>query len=140
MDSSITNFLTTNWMLIAVAFVSGAMLIFPALQRGRGGPVLSTLEATRLINSKDAVVIDVRDQGDYAKSHIANAKNIPEKLLEERKAELEKLKGVPFIVACATGQRAPTAAEAIRKLGFEEVFVLNGGQAAWTQAGLPVTK
>jgi len=39
-----------NIFLIAVAFVSGAMLVWPLVRRGAGGPSVNTLEATQLIN------------------------------------------------------------------------------------------
>ena len=117
------------------------MLLYPVIMGAKGNPgQLTTLEATRLINQKDAILIDVRDQGDYAKRHIANAKNFPEKVLAERKNELDKLKGAPLIVVCSTGLQAPKAAEALRKLGFGDVFTLQGGQSAWSAAGLPMAK
>jgi rhodanese-related sulfurtransferase len=139
MQPDLFKFLTTNWMLVAVAVSSGLMLITPFLMRGRGGSQLSTLQATMMINQKDAVIIDVRDTSDYAKSHITGAKNIPEKTIDERKAELQKIK-TPIIVACQRGERANGAAAKIKALGLTEVFVLDGGQSAWQAAGLPVQK
>jgi rhodanese-related sulfurtransferase len=132
-------FLITNWMLLAVILTSGMMLITPALMRGRGGAQLTTLQATQMINQKDAVIIDVRDAGDFAKKHIAGARSMPEKGLEERKSELQKIKG-PIIVACQRGERAGSAANKIKALGLTEVYVLSGGQVAWEQAGLPTKK
>ena len=52
---------------------------------------MNTLEATQLINQRDAVIIDIRDQAEYARGHIANAKNFPAKVLDERRAEIDKL-------------------------------------------------
>ena len=133
-------FVLDNWPLIAVAFVSGAMLVWPFVAGARGGSRLSTLQATQMINQKDAVVIDVRDQAEYSRGHIANARSFPAKVLDERKAELEKLKSAPVIVSCDTGQRAAPAAEKLRTFGLAEVYVLQGGINAWRDAGLPVTK
>ena len=53
-------FVIDNIFLIAVAIVSGAMLVWPMARRGAGGPSVNTLEATQLINRQDAVVLDVR--------------------------------------------------------------------------------
>lgn len=134
-------FALDNWPLIAVAFASGAMLIWPYVAGGRGGGArLSTLQATRLINDSDAVVIDIRDQADYARGHIINSRSIPDKVLNERKAEIDKLKGKPVIVSCDTGTRAGASADKLRALGLTEVFTLQGGLAAWRDAGLPVSK
>lgn len=139
--AGIQKFALDNWTLIAVAFASGAMLIWPFASGARGGAArLSTLQATRLINDSDAVVIDIRDQADYARGHIINSKNIPDKVINERKAEIEKLKGKPVIVSCDGGTRAGASADKLRAMGLTEVFTLQGGLAAWREAGLPVSK
>src|SRR3990172_11387401 len=94
-------FVQNNLLLIAVAFVSGAMLLWPLVRRGAGGPWLTTLQATHMINRDDAVVIDVRDAAEYAKGHILGARSAPLPDLERRLAELAKFKspagGVPFL-------------------------------------------
>ena len=137
----IEKFIIDQWMMIAVAVTSGLMLIWPMLAGIRkASGSLTTLQATQLINQKDAVVVDIRDQGEYAAGHIMNAKSIPAKVFADRKAELEKLKSVPIILSCDTGQRAGPAAQKLREMGFTEVFVLQGGLNAWREAGLPVTK
>jgi rhodanese-related sulfurtransferase len=133
-------FITENIFLIAVAFVSGAMLVWPLVRRGTGGPSVGTLEATMLINQKDAVVIDVREPAEYAQSHILNARNVPMGELEARIKDLERFKGKPVIVSCATGNRSGSAAAILRKHGFVNVVNLAGGIAAWQQAGLPTGK
>ncbi|MEW5862807.1 MAG: rhodanese-like domain-containing protein [Pseudomonadota bacterium] len=135
------DFVKNNWMLIALAFVSGAMLIWPYVRRAAaGGASIGTLEATQLINREDAVVLDVRDPDEFARGHILGARNVPLAELDRRAGDLAKLKARPVIVACASGNRSLGAAATLRKLGFERVYNLAGGFAAWQQAGLPVEK
>jgi rhodanese-related sulfurtransferase len=129
-----------NLLLIGVAFVSGAMLVWPLVRRGAGGPWVSTLEATMLINQKDALVLDVREPGEFAQGHILNARNVPVGELEARIKELERYKAKPVICTCATGNRSGTAVGILRKHGFANVVNLSGGLAAWQQAGLPTEK
>jgi len=133
-------FVTKNILLVAVAAVSGGMLIWPLLRRGAGGPWVTTLEATQLINRSDALVVDVRGAEDYAKGHILGAKNIPLADLERRAGELDRQKAKPLIVNCATGTTSGGAVALLRRKGFESVHNLTGGYAAWQQAGLPVQK
>ena len=128
-----------NIFLIAVAFVSGAMLVWPLARRG-GGPSVNTLEATQMINRQDALVLDVREQAEFAQSHILNSRGLPLSQLEARIGDIEKFKDKPVIVYCATGNRSSTAAATLRKRGFSSVFNLSGGFAAWQQAGLPVQR
>jgi rhodanese-related sulfurtransferase len=133
-------FIIDNIFLVAVACVSGAMLIWPMARRGAGGPSVNTLEATQLINRQDALLVDVREQAEFAQAHILNARGLPLSQLEARLGDIGKFKDKPVIVYCATGNRSSAAAAVLRKGGFSQVFNLSGGFAAWQQAGLPVQK
>ena len=134
------DFIRDNLLLIAVAFASGAMLIWPLVRRGAGGPWVGTLQATQLINREDALVIDVREPAEYAKGHVLGARNVPLADFERRAAEFDKHKAKPVIVVCESGSRSARAIEALRARGFARVFNLSGGFGAWQQAGLPVEK
>jgi rhodanese-related sulfurtransferase len=131
-------FVRNNLLLVVVAFVSGAMLLWPLVRRGTGGPWVTTSEATHLINREDALVVDVRDPGEYSTGHIIGARNVPVARLDD--TDLAKRKGKPVIVYCDTGERAGKAVAALKKQGFERVVNLTGGLSAWQQAGLPVEK
>ncbi len=133
-------FVMDNVFLVAVAVISGAMLVWPLLRRGAGGPSVTTLEATQMINRQDALVLDVREQAEFAQAHILNARGLPLSQLEARIGDIEKFKDKPLILYCATDNRSSTAAATLKKRGFSNVVVLSGGFAAWQQAGLPVQK
>lgn len=132
------DFIQHNLMLVILTATSGAMLLFNLLQGGAGARV-TTGEATNLINREDAQVLDVREAADFATGHLAGARNIPVAKFGERAADLDKLKGAPLIVCCETGIRSTKAVSALKKQGFERVFSLDGGIAAWNKAGLPLT-
>jgi len=130
-----------NMLLFGLALASGGMLIWPLISRAyRPGAEVGAAEAVQLINRRDAVVLDLRDTGEYAAGHISNARHVPQAQLAERVKDLEKYKARPVIVSCASGSRAPAAAAALRKLGFSEAVALRGGVSAWQQAGLPLEK
>jgi rhodanese-related sulfurtransferase len=131
-------FVRNNLLLFVVAFVSGAMLLWPVFRRSTGGPWVNTAEATHLINREDALVVDVRDPGEYGAGHILGAKNVPLSRLDD--GELAKRKERPVIVYCDSGERAGKALSALKKQGFARVVNLSGGIGAWQQAGLPVEK
>ncbi len=130
------SFITENLILIAIAVASGAMLLWPLVVRGKGGPLLDTLAATRLINDSQAVVVDVRTPDEFAGGHLPNARNLPLGEFEQRSGELPA--GKPVLLYCAGGPRAGKAAGVLRKAGRAEVFTLAGGVQAWRQAGLPL--
>ncbi len=130
-------FLLDNIILIAVAFVSGAMLIWPLVRQRAGGPVLTTLQATQLINGRHAQIVDLRAADEFAKGSLPNARNVPADAVGTRANELKKDK--PLLLVCDTGgARARKAAAQLRSQGFGEVFILGGGLAAWREAGLPL--
>jgi len=128
-------------LLFGTAVITGGMLLWPLISRAsRTGQQVNPLEAVQLINRRDALVVDVRDEGEYAAGHITSARHIPTAQLAERLKEIEKFKARPVIVSCRTGSRAGAAADLLRKNGFGEVLILRGGIAAWQQAGMPLEK
>lgn len=135
------SFVETNWMLILVMFLSGAMLLWPFVQR-RFSPMkeIGNLNATHLINHQDAVLLDVREAKELEGGKLPNAVQIPLSQLDARAAELAKMTGRPIIVYCARGQRSRMAGAGLAKLGFTEIYQLNGGVRAWKDAGLPLEK
>ncbi len=104
-----------------------------------GGKKLSAPEAVRLINDREAQVLDVRPVADFKKGHVLGAVNIPSTKLKERLTELGKDKTRPLVVYCALGGTASEAAKTLREEGFAEAFPLRGGLNAWLAANLPVT-
>ena len=130
-----------NMLLFGLAVSSGAMLLWPLVSRSfRQSHEVGALEAVQLINRRDAVMLDLRDTGDYAAGHITHAKHIPEAQLSERMKELERFKTRPIVVYCKTGARATAAASLLRKNGYTEAFALRGGILAWQQSSLPLEK
>lgn len=130
-------FFIDNALLIAIAFLSGGMLLWPMIRSRAAGPALTTLQATQLINSKHAQVVDVRDAAEFAKGSLPNARNIPLAELGNRAAK-ELKKDRPVIVLCNAGNIASRAAAQLRTSGMAEVYVLAGGLGAWREAGLPI--
>ena len=133
------DFIRNNLLLFVVAFASGAMLLWPLVRRGTGGPWVSAAQATQLINREDAQVLDVRDPGEYGAGHILGAKNLPLARLDSA-GEVAKKKDATLIVCCDTGDRSGKAVAALKKQGYGKVANLSGGLSAWKQAGLPVER
>ncbi len=132
----LVQFVLDNIILIAVAFVSGAMLVWPLVRARAGGPTLTTLQATQLMNSRNPQVVDLRNAEDFAKGSLPHARNVPVDKLTARLNELKKDK--PVLLVCANGTTAGRTASLLRSQGFGDVYVLAGGMAAWREAGLPV--
>jgi rhodanese-related sulfurtransferase len=131
-------FLQVNMIWVAVAVTSGAMLLWPMVAGG-GAANLTPAEATLLMNREDALVLDVRETGEWGTGHITGARHITMAQLEKRLSELDKFKDKPIIVVCATGNRSSSACGQLKKHGFAKVFSLGGGVSSWRDANLPLT-
>ena len=122
-----------------IGIVAGLAWTFIA-GRSKGVARLGPLQVTQLINADDAVVLDVRSDGDFRQGHIINAINVPESQLASKAAELDKFKSRAIITVCRNGQSSAKAGAALKKLGFEQVHTLAGGILAWEGASLPLSK
>jgi rhodanese-related sulfurtransferase len=93
---------------------------------------ISAAEAKEKIEA-GAAVVDTRPPADWAGGHVPGAQNLP--LISIRGRSREIPEGAEVIFVCQDGVRSPQAAETAKTLGFEKVFVLDGGVNAWTKAG-----
>lgn len=134
-------FIQKNIWLVMIAVVSGVMLVWPSIaKRFSGTKQLGVVDAVQLINRQDAVIVDVREIGEFKSGHIPHARNLPVDQIQGRLKELEKFRNRPILLTCATGNRSSTAGTTLQKAGFAQVFCLAGGMGAWQQAGMPVEK
>lgn len=131
-------FLQQNMVWVALAAVSGGMLLWP-LVAGGGAENLTPAQATLLMNREDALVLDIRETGEWTSGHIPGARHITMAQLEKRMSELEKFKDRPIIICCASGNRSSSACSQLKKNGFAKVFNLGGGISGWLESNLPLT-
>ena len=137
--SQVLEFLANHSILGMIFFVLAGMLVWTFIG-GVGGRRVEPAQATRLINQDDAVVIDVRNDSEFAQGHIVNAVHLPFGGLAQQLDKLEKYRDRTIITACRSGQQAASASGVLRKHGFQKVFSLSGGITAWQGASLPLTK
>ena len=133
-DRIFVKFLIDNIWLILLALVSGGALAWPSLTRGKHS--LSTLQAIQLLNKSKVSIVDVRKSDEFSAGHLRDSKNIPIDDLDKRVGELDK--SHPVLVVCQSGVRASRAAAEFRRVGFSEVYILDGGITEWRSQGLPV--
>ena len=127
-------FIDNNWLLwLFLARLSGGALAWPALTRSRHA--VSTLQATQLLNKGKTLILDVRSADEFKTGHLRASKNIPLDELPARMGDLDKSSAV--LVICQTDARAGRGASQLRRAGFSDVYVLEGGFAAWQSQGLP---
>ena len=134
-------FIQNNIWLVLIALGSGTMLLWSLLgNRLRGVKEVDNAAALQLINHKNALVLDVREESEFHAGHIRGAKLIPLLKLKDRVGELERYREQPIVVVCRSGQRSATASALLGNRGFAQAYNLTGGMMAWQKAELPVEK
>ncbi|WP_299454852.1 rhodanese-like domain-containing protein [uncultured Pigmentiphaga sp.] len=131
-------FIVDNILLIALALVSGGMLLWQSLRSGKSSGSIGPAEATAAVNQRHAIFVDVRSPAEFAAGHIAQSRNVPVAELAQKAGSLPKNK--PLILVGATGRDAAKALAQFKAQGFAEVTCLAGGIAGWVQAGMPIKK
>ncbi|MET0683048.1 MAG: rhodanese-like domain-containing protein [Casimicrobiaceae bacterium] len=138
---SFLSFIQTYWYLILALVVSGGLLVWPLVARRiSSAKDIGTLEATRLINSANALIVDVRETKEVEGGRLPKAVHIPLSQLDSRGDELSRHAGRPVVAYCMTGSRSSLAAKVLARVGFKDIYQLHGGYRAWKDAGLPVEK
>lgn len=128
------------FLAILFAGLTVAIIVFEVRQLFRGFRSVSPAQLTDLINREDALVIDLRGQGEFEKGHILGSKHVLPSQLEPESKLLAKAKDTPVVLVCALGVSASGAASKLVKAGFRRVSVLDGGVGAWQGAGLPLAR
>ena len=124
--------LASLWLAIFIAVILN--------ENARGGQQLSPQQATQLINSQDAVVVDIRKKDEFRSGHLPNAINIPAASINSSLGQLEPYKDKPVILVCKTGTTTGAVGSALKKAGFANVTRLKGGILEWQGSSLPLIK
>jgi rhodanese-related sulfurtransferase len=98
-------------------------------------------EAEAAIQSAD-VLIDVREESEFAAGHLPGAIHASRGMLEFKLSATPALapRDIKVVLYCKTSGRAALAAAAMKEMGYLNVSSIAGGYDAWLAAGKPVVK
>ncbi len=128
-------FIKTNFTWIVVAVIG---IIFGAQQLQAADGIDAT--QAQSMNKQGALLLDVREAGEYAEVHAPNATLIPLGELSARLNEIAAYKDKPVAVVCRSGRRSAKAVGILQEAGFSQVSNVSGGMTAWESAGLEVVR
>ena len=98
---------------------------------------LTVHQLSTLFARQGCAVLDVRNPNKYAsEGHLPGAINIPLHILGAQLADIASHGSIACV--CASGIRSLAATRLLRLAGVTEVYTLDGGYAAWNDAGLPL--
>ena len=127
----------TNLLLIFVAITAAVALALPSFLQ-RGARQLSVGEAVKLANAQNGLFLDVRSSEHFKAGGVPQSRNVPQADLTNKLGSLPKDK--PIIVVCERGRSAVGVVNTLKSNGFQDVYCLQGGVAAWVEAGMPLSK
>ena len=94
----------------------------------------------RLDRGENFLLVDVREESEYAKDHLPKAiplgKGIIERDIEERVPDLD----APLVLYCGGGYRSALAADSLKKMGYTNVLSMDGGIRGWREKSFPLTR
>src|SRR6266581_3871622 len=95
---------------------------------------------TKLDRGEKFVLVDVREESEWAKDHLPGAihlgKGVIERDIEQRVPDLN----TPLVLYCGGGFRSALAADNLQKMGYSNVISMDGGIRDWREKGYPLSK
>lgn len=138
MMNQFIEFSINHWEMVAVFLVILVTVVYVESKSSAKSVNAST--AVKMMNSEDAVILDIRPNKEFKTGHITDAINIPATKIKESLNTLEKHKDSPIIVVCKAGINSGSTAKDLKKEGFTQVYKLQGGVSDWQASSLPLVK
>jgi len=95
--------------------------------------------AVREQREAGALLVDVREESEWAAGHAAGAVHLGKGIIERDIEERVPDRGTRLLLYCGGGYRSSLAADNLQRMGYENVASVAGGWRAWCAAGLPTT-
>ena len=93
---------------------------------------ISIDESKKLINDGEVtLILDVRNEDEFAEGHLKNAIQIPVKELKENLSDIEKFKDELVLVYCGSGKRSAEAVDILKENGFKNLVHMKDGISKW---------
>lgn len=125
---------------LALAGLTLALVYTEIARLFRGFKAIKPADLTQLINAGNAVLVDLSAPADFEKGHIAGSRNVQAKQFGPTHKLVANAKQQPVVLVDSTGMASTSAAKALKKAGFEQIHVLDGGLPAWSAQDLPLIK
>ena len=131
-----------NHLFLSLAFMAVFFLyiMMTMSEKMQAFANVTPAELTQLVNHKNAIVVDTRNENDFANGHIVNAVNMPLSDIIAGNKSIDRLKDKTVIAYCTSGLTSKSACKHLTKSGVENVFNLTGGINGWINDKLPVVK
>jgi len=94
----------------------------------------------KLDRKEKFLLIDVREESEYAADHLPGAVHLGKGIIERDVESRVPDQDTPVVLYCGGGFRSALAADNLQKMGYTHVLSMDGGIRGWREKGLPLTK
>src|ERR1700739_4853466 len=92
----------------------------------------------RLDAGEKIVLIDTREDAEWARGHIPGAIHLGKGIIERDIEKTVPTKDTPVVLYCGAEFRSALAADNLQRMGYTNVISMDGAWRGWTEAGFPV--
>ena len=85
-----------------------------------------------------AALIDVREDNEFEAGHAAGAKHMGRGIIERDIVQTFPEKDIEIVLYCGGGFRSALVAVNLQKMGYTNIWSMEGGWTAWQESGAPV--
>ena len=93
----------------------------------------------RLDRGEKFLLVDVREEGEWAKDHLPGAVHLGKGIIERDIESLFADTKAEIVLYCGGGFRSALAADNLQKMGYTNVLSMDGGIRGWREKGYPLT-
>ena len=86
------------------------------------------------------LLIDVREESEYAADHLPGAVHLGKGIIERDVEARVPDQNTPLVLYCGGGFRSALAADNLQKMGYTQVLSMDGGIRGWREKGFALTK
>jgi rhodanese-related sulfurtransferase len=94
---------------------------------------------SRLDRGDKFLLLDVREESEWAKGHLPGAVHLGKGIIERDVEERVPDTGTEMVLYCGGGYRSALAADNLQKMGYTNVWSMDGGFRGWKEKGFPLT-
>lgn len=130
-------------LLAAVLTISAGAALLSACSDAPSAPDplrVSLEEGRQLLESKQALMFDIREADEHATGVANGALLLPTSQIQQRAAEIPRDPAQPVLLICQTQSRSSEVAKALTEAGWTNVRYVHGGMSGWARNGWPMVK
>jgi rhodanese-related sulfurtransferase len=100
---------------------------------------ITTGEVYRRLQKGDRFeLLDVREDNEWDRGHIAGAKHLGKGIIERDIEKIVPDKNAEIILYCGGGFRSALSADNLQQMGYKKVLSMKGGWRRWNALGYPI--